>query len=89
MLNRSDLQNAESENQKNAETCLYQALDIARHQRMKSWELRAALSLSRLRQRQGNRADAKRVLTEVYGWFTEGLDTADLEETKTLLAELS
>jgi adenylate cyclase len=89
ILKRSDHQNAESENQKDAETCLYQALDIARRQKAKSWELRAALGLSRLRQRQGKRADAKRVLTEVYGWFTEGLDTSDLEEAKILLAGLS
>jgi class 3 adenylate cyclase/predicted ATPase len=89
MLQRSDRQKAESENQKDAETCLRQALDIARRQRTKSWELRAALDLSRLLQRQGKAADAKRVLTEVHGWFNEGFWTADLEEAKTVLAELS
>jgi predicted ATPase len=71
-----------------AETCLHQALDIARHQQAKSWELRAAVSLSRLWQRQGKRAEARRLLAEVYGWFTEGFDTADLQEARTLLDAL-
>ena len=70
-----------------AETCLHQALDIARHQQAKSWELRAAVSLSRLWQRQGKRAEARLLLAEVYGWFTEGFDTADLQEAKALLDE--
>ena len=72
-----------------AETCFRQALDIARHQQAKSWELRAATSLARLRQRQGQRAAAHQVLAEVYGWFTEGFDTADLKEAQALLEELS
>ena len=72
-----------------AETCFHQALDIARHQQAKSWELRAALSLSRLWQRQGKRAEARQLLAEVYGWFTEGFDTVDLQEARTLLEELS
>jgi class 3 adenylate cyclase/predicted ATPase len=72
-----------------AETCFRQAIDIARHQRAKSWELRAATSLARLWQRQGQRAAARQVLAEIYGWFTEGFDTADLTEAKTLLEELS
>jgi predicted ATPase len=71
-----------------AETCLHQALDIARHQQAKSWELRAALGLSRLWQRQGKRAEARELLAPVYGWFTEGFDTADLQEARALLAEL-
>ena len=71
-----------------AETCLHQALDIARHQQAKSWELRVALSLSRLWQRQGKRAEAQRMLAEIYGWFTEGFDTVDLQEAKVLLEEL-
>ena len=71
-----------------AEACFSQALDIARHQQAKSWELRAAMSLSRLWQRQGRRAEARKLLAPVYGWFTEGFDTADLQEAKALLEEL-
>ena len=69
--------------------CFRQALDIARRQQAKSWELRAVMSLSRLWQRQGKRAEAHQMLAEVYGWFTEGFDTADLQEAKTLLEELA
>ena len=72
-----------------AETCFRQALDIARHQQAKSWELRAATSLARLWQHHGQRAAAYQVLAEVYGWFTEGFDTADLKEAQALLEELS
>ena len=71
-----------------AETCLCHALDIARHQQAKSLELRAALSLSRLWQQQGKRAEARQLLAEVYGWFTEGFETADLRQAKALLEEL-
>jgi hypothetical protein len=70
------------------EECFHQALDIARHQQAKSLELRAALSLSRLWQRQDKCAAARELLTEIYGWFTEGFDTADLQEAKALLEEL-
>jgi predicted ATPase len=72
-----------------AETCFRQALDIACHQQAKSLELRAAMSLSRLWQRQGKRAAAHQVLAEVYGWFTEGFDTADLQEARALLDSLA
>ena len=65
-----------------------QALAIARRQQVKSWELRATLSLSRLWQQQGKQDEARKLLTEVYGWFTEGFDTADLQEAKALLEEL-
>jgi predicted ATPase len=71
-----------------AEACFHQALDIARRQQAKSWELRAAMSLARLWQRQGQRAEAHQLLAEVYGWFAEGFDTADLQEAKALLEEL-
>ena len=57
-------------------------------QQAKSWELRIALSLSRLWQRQGKRAAAYDLLASVYGWFTEGFDTADLQEAKALLEDL-
>jgi len=71
-----------------AEACFQQALATARRQQAKSWELRAALSLSRLWQRQGKRPAARELLVEVYGWFTEGFDTADLQEAKALLNAL-
>ena len=72
-----------------AETCLQQALDIARRQQAKSLELRAAMSLARLWQRQGKRGEARELLAPIYDWFTEGFDTADLQEAKGLLEELS
>jgi predicted ATPase len=72
-----------------AETCFRQALDIARRQQAKSWELRAAMSLAQLWQRQGKRDAARQVLAEVYGWFTEGFETADLQEAKALLEALA
>ena len=72
-----------------AEACFQQALAMARQQPAQSWELRAAMSLARLWQRQGQRAAARQVLAEIYGWFTEGFDTADLTEARTLLEELS
>jgi len=71
-----------------AETCFRQALDVARRQEAKSLELRAARSLARLWQRQGKRAAARELLAPVYGWFTEGFDTADLQEAKALVEEL-
>ena len=72
-----------------AERCFRQALDIARRQRAKSLELRAATSLGRLLQRQGKREAARRQMAAVYGWFTEGFDTADLKEARTLLEALA
>jgi predicted ATPase len=72
-----------------AETCLYQALTIACRQQAKSLELRAAMSLARLWQQQGKRAEAYALLAPIYGWFTEGFATADLQEAKTLLEALA
>jgi predicted ATPase len=71
-----------------AEACLHQALAVARRQHAKAWELRAAMSLARLWQQQGKRAEAHELLAPVYEWFTEGFDTADLQEAKALLEEL-
>ena len=71
-----------------AETCLHQALDIARRQQTKSCGLRAATSLARLWQQQDKRAEAQALLAPIYGSFTEGFDTADLQEAKALLEEL-
>ena len=78
-----------AENHAEATACFHHALDIARHQQAKSLELRAAMSLSRLWQRQGKRAEARQLLADVYGWFTEGFDTADLQEAKALLEALA
>ena len=72
-----------------AEESFHLALTVARRQQAKSLELRAAMSLSRLWQQQGKRVEARQLLAEVYGWFTEGFDTADLQEAKALLAELA
>jgi predicted ATPase len=68
-----------------AEACFRKALDIARRQQAKSLELRVAMSLSRLWQQQGKQEEAHQLLAEIYGWFTEGFDTADLQEAKALL----
>jgi predicted ATPase len=72
-----------------AEACIQQACDVARRQGARSLELRAAVSLSRLWQRQGKQDEARELLGEIYDWFTEGFDTADLKEAKALLEELA
>ncbi|HEX6731468.1 MAG TPA: hypothetical protein VF074_15695, partial [Pyrinomonadaceae bacterium] len=72
-----------------AEECFYQSIKIAQQQQAKSWELRSVMSLARLYQKQGKQEEARRLLTKVYGSFSEGFDTADLREAKTLLDELS
>jgi predicted ATPase len=74
--------------QAEAEACFQRALDVARRQEAKSLELRAAMSLARLWQQQGKRAEAHELLAPIYSWFTEGFDTADLQEAKALLAAL-
>jgi predicted ATPase len=71
-----------------AEACFHKALDVARHQQTKCWELRAATSLARLWQQQGKQAEACDLLAPVYNWFTEGFDTRDLQEAKALLGAL-
>jgi predicted ATPase len=75
--------------ERQVETYFHQALEVARRQQAKLLELRAAMSLSRLWQRQGKRAEAYDLLAPIYGWFTEGFDTADLQEAKALLEGLS
>ena len=72
-----------------AEALYRKALSIAREQEAKLWELRAVMSLARLQRDQGRRAEARDLLAPVYGWFTEGFDTADLKEAKRLLDELA
>jgi predicted ATPase len=71
--------------QAEAEDCFNRAIEIARRQSAKSWELRAVMSLSRLWRQQGRHVESREVLGEVYGWFTEGFDTADLQDAKALL----
>jgi adenylate cyclase len=87
-LKRSGDRTPGAENESEAGTYFQQSLEMASRLSAKSLELRAALSLSRLWQKQGRRAQARRVLGEVYGRFTEGFDTADLQEARTLLVEL-
>ena len=72
-----------------AEAYFHQAIELAQRQEAKLLELRASISLGRLWQRQGKAAQARRLLATLYGWFTEGFNTADLQEAKTLLEELS
>ena len=72
-----------------AQSHFQRALEIARAQQARSWELRAAMSLARLWRDQGRRADAHDLLAPVYGWFTEGFETLDLKEARTLLDELT
>jgi class 3 adenylate cyclase/predicted ATPase len=84
---QSSVQSLESR-VKEAEACFQKAIEIARRQQAKSLELRAVMGLSRLRKEQGKKAEARQMLAEIYGWFTEGFDTADLKEAKALLKEL-
>lgn len=74
---------------KEAEDCFCQSIQVAREQEAKTLELRAVMSLARLWQTQGRLADAHQVLADVYNWFTEGFDTPDLKDARTLLDNLS
>jgi len=76
-------------NQHEAETCFQHAMTIAQSQGAKAWELHTAASLARLWQHQGKRQEARNLLAPAYTWFTEGFDTADLQDAKVLLDELS
>jgi predicted ATPase len=71
-----------------AEDCFRKAIEIAKGQSAKWWELRATTSLARLMSKQGKRDEARAMLAEIYNWFTEGFDTADLKDAKALLDEL-
>ena len=71
-----------------AEACFHQALAVACRHQARALQLRAAISLSRLWQQQGKQAEARALLAPIYGWFTEGFDTADLQEAKALLEVL-
>ncbi|HWQ36716.1 MAG TPA: protein kinase [Blastocatellia bacterium] len=83
LLLQSDAPQAE------VEECFHQAIRIAQRQQAKSLELRAGMSLARLWQRQGKTEEARQRLADIYGWFTEGFDTADLQDAKALLEELT
>jgi class 3 adenylate cyclase/predicted ATPase len=85
---RSKVQSPRPKAEEEAEECFHKAIEIARRQRAKSWELRATTSLARLWQQQGKKAEARQMLAEIYGWFTEGFDTKDLQEARALLEEL-
>jgi predicted ATPase len=85
----SSVPGLEANVQKEAEECFSTAIDWARQQQAKSWELRAATSLARLWQQQGKQKEAHQMLSTVYDWFTEGFDTKDLQEAKTLLESLA
>ena len=71
-----------------AQRCFERAIEIARKQSAKSLELRATTSLARLLAKQGHRDEARTMLADIYNWFTEGFDTADLKDAKALLDEL-
>jgi predicted ATPase len=88
-LAQFSVQGLASSVQKEAEECFLKAIEIARRQSAKSWELRATMSLARLWQQQGKQHAARNTLSEIYSWFTEGFDTKDLQEAKALLEELS
>jgi predicted ATPase len=72
-----------------AEECFLKAIEVAQKQQAKSLELRAATSCARLWHQQGKQQEAHAMLAEIYNWFTEGLDTKDLQAAKALLAELT
>ena len=75
--------------QAEAEGYFLKVIEIAQHQQAKSWELRASTSLARLWQQQDKKKEAHKLLADIYGWFTEGFETKDLQEAKALLEELS
>ncbi|HEV8717053.1 MAG TPA: hypothetical protein VGX03_30060, partial [Candidatus Binatia bacterium] len=86
---QSEVRSPRSRVEREAEKWFQKAIEIARRQSAKSLELRAVMSLSRLWRRQGKGNEARQMLGDIYGWFTEGFDTADLQEAKALLDELA
>jgi predicted ATPase len=92
LLSTKSMQGDEVEAEANllqAESRFQHAIEVAQRQQAKSWELRATTSLARLWQKQGRRQEAREILAEIYNWFTEGFGTADLQDAKALLVELS
>ena len=86
---KGELLQLQSSTGSQAETCFRQAIEVARRQETKSLELRSVMSLCRLLQQQGREEEGRQMLADVYGWFTEGFDTPDLQDAKTLLESLS
>ena len=89
LLLHPESHNQKADHQTTPEECFHKALEVARQQEAKSLELRAAMSLSRLWQDQGKTQEAQELLSGVYNWFTEGFETTDLQDAKTLLETLS
>jgi predicted ATPase len=92
LLKSKSPKNSKSRNrdlESEAEHYFFEAIEIARQYQEKSLELRAVMSLSRLLRQQRKKREARQMLAEIYGWFTEGFDTADLQEAKALLQELA
>jgi class 3 adenylate cyclase/tetratricopeptide (TPR) repeat protein len=89
LLGNSGAASGDSGAASEAAQCFRDAIEVARWQSAKSWELRATMSLARLLAKQARRDEARAMLTEIYNWFTEGFDTADLKDAKALLDELS
>jgi len=83
-----DLLLKQNSNTAEAQSCLQRAIQIARKQSGRSWELRATMSLARLLRDTNRRDEAREMLADIYNWFTEGFDTADLKDAKALLDEL-
>jgi class 3 adenylate cyclase/predicted ATPase len=86
---QTKVQGPKSKVEEEAKECFHKAIEIAQRQSAKSWELRAVMSLARVWQKQDRKDEARQLLAEIYGWFTEGFDTKDLQEAKALLDELS
>jgi predicted ATPase len=86
---KGELLMATGANPEEIERCFRSALDAARRQNAKSLELRAALSLSRFQAEQGHESEGRQLLAGIYGWFTEGIDTADLKHARAVLEPLS
>ena len=89
LILQSKVQGPQAKVEEEAEEYFLKSIEVARWQQAKSLELRAVMSLSRLWQKQGKKDEARQLLAEIYGWFTEGFDTKDLQEAKALLAELA
>jgi predicted ATPase len=85
---RAELQLMNRDERK-AQRCLQKAIEVARQQSAKSWELRATTSLARLWKKQGRTHEAQQILSPIYDWFSEGFDTPDLNEASTLLVEIA
>src|SRR5262245_42711208 len=88
LMLQSKVPGPQSQIEGEAEACFWKAIEIARHQQAKSLELRATMSLARLWQQQGKQKEGHKLLSEIYSWFTEGLDTKDLQEARALLEKL-